>query len=1073
MSQSHRCWFVLLSLVGCGGPELPVYTAPYTDQTTDGLAWMAIDDLGERAAGLVTDGTSTWALVDDTVWVSTDNGSRWAALTNTGLADGHVLWLGLAAGVLFVEVDGHDIHRWTGTEWAATDTRGTAPLLSGLNPRARPVPYGASGASQPRIAAMGALLESNDNGETWKATNISPEAGTNLLFSDVLETETMLVAAAFQPLGLLPLQYSSLLSGSLFSSIDGGTTWTNANPHTRFRYPTGLTTDETGTLWVATLDHGLMVQVDNDWTSTGGPSDTLDVSVWADGVSVVSATRGVWRLESGKWTGTGDHPMVGLTPTLALAENGTLYRLQDGTVEAETRVGDATVHVALSFHVNLYHSYRGDSNTDDGYGIDLDVMRNTLDWLDAHPAVRADWDIENHFSLGDWMRVDGADVLARIQARVAAGVDEVRPMSWNNGAMANHTEVEFKESMNRAKDSLNGTFQGFAPGVQPQECMFTADHIRWYQEVGMEWVTLFYSGTPFTALRFDHTLPSSALYQPFDLTDPDDDRYRLTTVPVYHHADMVNHGGLAGWARQIHTSQNGDQLLVIHLDADSETWESFEAELAELEPLNFVQFTRIHDYVTTHAPTLSVPLVGDTADGTGDGFQSWAEKDFNHELATTLHLARETARHAEVLAADNTTVARHLAAAMDARLLTLSTTHFGLASPTLHPDRIESAWNYADTALAEAETALELARDLSTPAAGEVRVTNTLAESGKAIVRIPLEVPYDDYSGINDIWLARDGVPLAARIEWVSDNADSVSLLAEVVLDLPAEGAVVLQWGADGTFAPARGDAGLESLWSELPIGVPFTECAGETSLASAPISGPPRVDARNVVSTDLRTWDLPFCGQAGPGALTWTAEKWQGFPGIVWWVDATLPDATGGTGTDDAPWNLEAESVVLAPIVCGGIAKELTWRTMGGSVRSRPVRPGQETWNGQATDSWVSLHCADDTEIQVSHDATVRTSLAFAPLRTTGETTLLAPLGTLWGRPVRHDVRRTGGHGAGDVITAVVGSQFRPAAPDWSGQAVRARFLVGTNDEIDAGTMALFAHPPLVQVGALASPTP
>ena len=28
---------------------------------------------------------------------------------------------------------------------------------------------------------------------------------------------------------------------------------------------------------------------------------------------------------------------------------------------------------------------------DDGFGLDIDVIRNTLDWLDARPWVRADW----------------------------------------------------------------------------------------------------------------------------------------------------------------------------------------------------------------------------------------------------------------------------------------------------------------------------------------------------------------------------------------------------------------------------------------------------------------------------------------------------------------------------------------------------------------------------------------------------------------------------------------------------------------------------------------------------------
>ena len=116
--------------------------------------------------------------------------------------------------------------------------------------------------------------------------------------------------------------------------------------------------------------------------------------------------------------------------------------------------------------------------------------------------------------------------------------------------MTNHTEAEFKRSMNRAMDDLDAHFGRHVPGAAPGVHVHRRPPVGWYPEVGIEWATLFYSGTPFTALRADH-LPQNAVYNPFSLKDPDSDA-ALTPVPVYHHADMVNHGGLAGWATQIH-----------------------------------------------------------------------------------------------------------------------------------------------------------------------------------------------------------------------------------------------------------------------------------------------------------------------------------------------------------------------------------------------------------------------------------------------------------------------------------------------------------------------------------------
>ncbi len=815
--------------------------------------------------------------------------------------------------------------------------------------------------------------------------------------------------------------------------------------------------------------------LDGSWQSQGGPSDALGVSTHEQGVNTISATRGVWRRNNRGWTGVGDGPMVGLTPTLALGLDGQVYRLDDHDAGAGTPARDATVHVALSFHVNLYHSYRGDSNTDDGYGIDLDVMRNSLDWLEQHPRARADWDLETYFSLGDWMQTDGADVLARLQERVAEGVDEVRPMSWNNGAMANHTETEFKLAMERAMDDLDDQFGRHVPGVQPQECMLTADHLSWYPEVGIEWATLFYSGTPFTALRFDHELPAEALYNPFFLKDPDS-AAQLTTVPVYHHADMVNHGGLAGWATQIHENHSEDQLLVVHFDADAESWEAFEQELAAVEALDFVEFTLLSDYIDAHPPTETVELVGDVADGTGDGFQSWAEKDFNHTLTTTIHQAREWATRTEAMLIDTDAstdteaeVRRHLARAIDARLLALSTTNFGLAAPVLHPDRIASATEFAETAHTEALAAYQLIAEVHPPEDGELRVHNPHPYAGQALIETTVEVPLEIWSehGIDGVFVALDGTPLAAETTVQDASTDPVRVDVRFALALTAHSTERLTWGADATLTPGEGDATATTLFDQLPVDTPFTECAGARAAATNPTSIAPAVDPHSVVTTDTRTWDLTFCGQSEVDALTWTAERITGLDGIVWTIDADLPDATGGTGTEDAPWNLDAESVVLSPLVCADTATALDWYTFGERVRTRPVRPHQHTWNGQAVNGWLSVTCASGTTIDISHDAMLRTSLAIAPIRTSGANTIIAPLGTLWGDPIRHNVRATGGHGAGDVITSVVGSQFRPAAPDWSGKTVRYRLLVGENGAADAGSLALFAHPPLVRVGA------
>jgi hypothetical protein len=124
------------------------------------------------------------------------------------------------------------------------------------------------------------------------------------------------------------------------------------------------------------------------------------------------------------------------------------------------------------------------------------------------------------------------------------------------------------------------------------------------------------------------------------------------------------------------------------------------------------------------------------------------------------------------------------------------------------------------------------------------------------------------------------------------------------------------------------------------------------------------------------------------------------------------------------------------------------------------------DSWNGQFVDGSIELQCADGAVVQTSHDVTLRTSFGPAIYRERGGVATLAPLATIYGAGPWHDPRRTGGSGLGEAITALVGSHYRSAAPDWSGQDIAFDLLVG--DDLDDGTRDLFAHRPWVRVGPM-----
>ena len=82
---------------------------------------------------------------------------------------------------------------------------------------------------------------------------------------------------------------------------------------------------------------------------------------------------------------------------------------------------DPKIYLAVRFHVNFYHSYRGDTPDELGYGKDIRIIRGILDGLDRLNAegiaVNGTWDIENYYSLEKYIPQFAPDTIERIKAR--------------------------------------------------------------------------------------------------------------------------------------------------------------------------------------------------------------------------------------------------------------------------------------------------------------------------------------------------------------------------------------------------------------------------------------------------------------------------------------------------------------------------------------------------------------------------------------------------------------------------------------------------------------------------------
>ena len=81
----------------------------------------------------------------------------------------------------------------------------------------------------------------------------------------------------------------------------------------------------------------------------------------------------------------------------------------------------AKVHIGFGFHVNCYHSYRGDTNDALGFGGDIRIIRHILDTLDDRNArgipVRGTWDFENAFTLEKVLPEYAPDIIERVRRR--------------------------------------------------------------------------------------------------------------------------------------------------------------------------------------------------------------------------------------------------------------------------------------------------------------------------------------------------------------------------------------------------------------------------------------------------------------------------------------------------------------------------------------------------------------------------------------------------------------------------------------------------------------------------------
>lgn len=441
------------------------------------------------------------------------------------------------------------------------------------------------------------------------------------------------------------------------------------------------------------------------------------------------------------------------------------------------------IHVAYGFHVNCYHSYRGDTNNNLGFGSDIRIIRKILDLLtkfnEKGIPVKGTWDTENFFSLQKILPEYAPDIIEKMKERVEKYGDENIIMGFNNGALSAMTEDEFCESINLAVTNKHGSglediFGECEKIVRPQEVMFTPSQVSLYNKLGIKALCLYYSCVPFDAFRtIIPKLPDEIAFNPVTYSYKGES---LTVIPTYSNSDVCDAGCLRAWVKDLRKKQesgeiNRDLFLFINMDADAIFWETIDIGpltgkiantdgihglVEEIADLPYIVFDTPGGYLKTHKPAGEISFTHDTADGNFTGYASWAEKPFNRKIWTRIERARAMAK---VNSKDD-----KLSPSFDSRILLLSTTHFGLATPVLNIQREKTALELSNKVIKSEISAL--------PKTDKLTVYNT---SKSKIQCVQLEIKRK-ISDISCLTVESDGLESFTAVP-TADDCSSVFLM--------------------------------------------------------------------------------------------------------------------------------------------------------------------------------------------------------------------------------------------------------------------------------------------------------
>lgn len=734
------------------------------------------------------------------------------------------------------------------------------------------------------------------------------------------------------------------------------------------------------------------------------------------------------------------------------------------------RASSQKIYFCPRFHVNFYHSYRGDTPDERGFGKDIRIIRSILDDLDTLEAegieVKCAWDFDNAFTLGSILPEYAPDIIERVHLRAETGKDEIELMSWNNGLLTAHTSEELGLALSWAISAPDGSgaqqkFGNFVPIARPQECMFTSSQIDVYRSVGIEAISLYYSAIPFNGFgSFFPRQPAEKRYNPLTLRNPRTGA-TMRLLPAVNQGDVAEYFLSAARMlkavrrEQLRAEGEPDMLVVLDMDADDTFWAGFvpgfsrrflpsfgglHSLIKSVASLPFVVFERPWEYLKTHPDVAEISVDQDVADGAFDGYSSWAEKFENYEIWTIIAKAREQWEAAKdivspILAKGGSATGsgpavaasapdmrdmmswavklapkpRDLAfAAMRERLMALSTTHFGMAAPVMNVVRLEKARRIAIRAL-ELSTAFleEAVREYGD--GGKARETD-----GTGGAAMPGMAAVDESAAPHggrglDLEVTQSGGFSLSR------GSYSVAISAPWAdYDRKIRESSEVEVTVSGQKHRARGKILLSPETS-------VVEWGREASVLGSNFA---RFDIHlRYPATEHRGYDRAKSERL---ARTWDARWRQLAPFEIVAFDGVTRSTTLHVWKEDFDGNVTNYA--------------LDYCQYGGNSVLADI-------NNHVTPTWIAL--SDSRRgILVAQASPSFRNFAFCPLRQEirGEVQRVSmyPFGTLWGPQYRYPARVTG---LGRLAAILTADHLFPSAPSWEGKTVNAALIIALYD--------------------------